>query len=424
MTTVSRSRPGAWLADGGWVLGAYLAVAVIGLASIRLFTELASPAVFGEANLLLSLLILALTTVSTPFTNTQLRFHSAAVAAGRGDGFTRQVLAHVLGAGGAVCAIAALAWAGLAAMGQTRLGGLGAAGALLLGLLTLVRGVLYGRVQADRRNRAYASLLVAEALAVAVCTGLALRAAPTVDGYVLGQASGMALAALLGLLVAPGLRGSAEFGAPSFARRAWRYGAPFAPMSLLSWLANMVDRYVLAVLAGPAAAGRYVAPFSIASRGVSLIGGALNDLYRPALFEAVNAGQVQQARKVFRHWMWVRSATAVACVLGLWALGPWLSTLLLAPAYRQDAPAVMVWVAIAYGAQGVIQVAETRLMSLDRTRRLLFPLITGGLANLAFSLVLIPREGAVGAAQATTASFLVQGLVTAALLHGALKRAS
>ena len=424
MTSVSQ-RPGKILiSSGAWVLGAYLLVAAIGLASMRLFTELAPPAVFGEANLLLALLILALTTVSTPFTNTQLRFHSAAAMAGRGDGFTRQVLTHVLGAGGAVCMIALLAWAGLAAMGQTRLGGAGAAGALLLGLLTLVRGVLYGRVQADRRNRAYACLLVAEALAMAACTALALSAAPTVDSYVLGQASGMAIAALLGLMVSPGLGGPAEFGEPSFARRAWRYGAPFAPISLLSWLANMVDRYVLAALAGPATVGRYVAPFSIASRGVSLIGGALNDLYRPALFEAVNSAQVQLARRIFRHWLLVRSAAALACVLGLWALGPWLSRLLLAPAYRQDAPAVLVWVAVAYGVQGIIQVAENRLMSLDRTRRLLAPLIAGGLANLVFSLLLIPREGAVGAAQATTASFIIQGLVTAALLRDALKTAS
>jgi O-antigen/teichoic acid export membrane protein len=413
-----------WLTAGGWVLGGYLLVAATGVASIRLFTELAPPAVFGEANLLLAFLTLALTTVSAPFTNTQLRYHSAAAAAGQGDGFTRQTLIHVLAAGAAVCAAAAMVWAAMAALDATRLGWTGMIGAVVLGLTTLARGVFYGRIQADRRNRAYALLLVAEAIVMAACTALALQAAPTVDGYVLGQAAGMAAAALLGLLVAPGLAGPVALGEAGFARRAWTYGAPFAPMSLVSWLANSADRYVLAALAGPAVAGRYIAPFSIASRGVSLVGGALNDVFRPALFAAVNAGEDDLARQTFRYWLWCRAGAALACVLGLWALGPWLTDLLLAPAYRQDAPQVLLWVASAYGVQGVIQVAESRLMSLDRTRRLLVPLIAGGAANLAFSLLLIPRLGVIGAAQATTASFVVQGLVTAALLRGALKAPS
>lgn len=405
-------------------MGGYLLVAAIGVASIRLFTELAPPAVFGEANLLLAVLTLALTTVSAPYTNTQLRFHSTAQARGNGDGFTRQVLVHVLATGAGVCAVAMIAWLVLVKLDMTRLGPAGVVGAVSLGLLTLARGVFFGRAQAERRNQAYAGLLVAEAILTAALTAFSLHHAPTVDGFILGQAGGMALATLLGWLATPRLTGPSWLAGPAFRHRVWTYGSPFAPISLLSWLANTVDRYALATLAGPAAAGRYIAPFSIASRGVSLIGGALNDLFRPALFAAVNAEEPARASQIFRRWMAARIAAALACILGVWLLGPWLCGLLLAPAYREGAASVMIWVAIAYGVQGVIQVAETRLMSLDRTGRLLMPLLTGGLANIVFSLLLIPRHGIAGAAQATTASFVVQGMVTAALLRGALKAPS
>ena len=70
------------------MLLAYGAVGLIGIIALRLLTALAPPAVFGEANLLLTTLGLATTVSSQPFTNTQLRFHSAAQASGRGDAFT------------------------------------------------------------------------------------------------------------------------------------------------------------------------------------------------------------------------------------------------------------------------------------------------------------------------------------------------
>ena len=58
-------------------------------------------------------------------------------------------------------------------------------------------------------------------------------------------------------------------------------------------------------------------------------------------------------------------------------------------------------------------------MSLDRTGWLIAPLAVGGVANLAFSFLLIPRFGAIGAGMATTLSFIVQACVTTLRLRKA-----
>ena len=404
----------------GYMLCVYGAVGLIGVVSVRLFTELAPPAVFGESNLLLTMLGLGITVSSQPFTNTQLRFHSAAAQNGRGDAYTQAVLLWSLLAGSCVYALAIVGWMILQSAHDTHLGSVGVLGLGGIVFATSVRNVFYGRLQAESRNFLYGGLLVSEALVIAACTAGGLYIGASVDGYVFGHAIGLISAAALGFFAAPRLGArviTTPERAPEFLRQVRAYGAPFAPIGILGWLANLSDRYVLGALAGAAAVGRYVAPFSIASRGMAMFGSALNDIFRPALFAATNAGDRVGARRIFAVWVAVRAAAAVAGVAGVAVAGPLIVRLLLASDYRAGAVPIMMWIAAAYGIQGVIQTLEIGLMARDRTRWLLGPLAVGGVLNLIFSLMLIPRYGAVGAAEATTASFVVQALATLLLLH-------
>jgi O-antigen/teichoic acid export membrane protein len=61
-------------------------------------------------------------------------------------------------------------------------------------------------------------------------------------------------------------------------------------------------------------------------------------------------------------------------------------------------------------------VLETRLMSFGYSSKLILPLIVGALANVALSVLWIPRDGALGAAHATTASFVLQFATTLIIL--------
>jgi O-antigen/teichoic acid export membrane protein len=90
--------------------------------------------------------------------------------------------------------------------------------------------------------------------------------------------------------------------------------------------------------------------------------------------------------------------------------------LLLAPAYRDLATPVMIWVSAGYGVYGLNMTLENRLMSLNQTSLLLPPLALGAIANVGFSLLLVPLNGIVGAAQATCASFIAQCVATGVTL--------
>ena len=414
-TSVLMARARTTSIASGYMIGVYVIVALVGVGAIRLLTGLAPPAVFGEANLLLVSLQLGVTVVSQPFTTTQLRYHSAEADAGRADGFSRAILLWTCAASGAISLLAVLGWAVMRRSHSSQLGPQGLAGLVLLVFATAVRSVIFGRYQAERRNFSYGALLALEAFFAAMGATIGLWLSPTVDGYIIGQACGASTAALMGLVLDPGatartLRARGQVA--QVLKQVRAYGLPFAPMGILSWLANTADRYVLGLLAGPAAVGQYVAPFAIASRAMAVLGGALADIFKPMLFESANRGNQLGTRRIFWAWLGARVVAVVIAIAGLMVFGPLISRMLLAPAYRTGATPILMWVAAGYGVQGMIQTVETRLMSLDRTAWLVMPLAIGGIANLGFAFLLVPRFGAVGAGMATCLSFMTQSVVT------------
>ncbi len=195
-------------------------------------------------------------------------------------------------------------------------------------------------------------------------------------------------------------------------------------MALLQWLANMGDRYVLASLLGAAAAGQYLAPFAIASRGFVMANGVMTDLFRPKLFDAETHGEHTRANHIFLAWLGAYLAISSVGLAAVAVLGNWIVWLLLAAPYREGAVAIMLWVGVGYSINGLTTAFENRLFSLGHSAQILPPLGFGAVGNVLFALLLIPSYGVIGAAQANCLSFTVQFVVTAFVLWRALRTKS
>lgn len=409
--------------SGSVLLGAQIFAALVGVGAMRLYTELAPPQVFGESNLILTMLGLAMQLFVAPFTASQLRYHSEAQVRNEGDRFSREALVWSLRSAVLLATTGGLAFAVYHSIWGGKVGNVAAIAASIWLIAMTVRNVLMNRLQAERRQVVYGSLLAVEAILLATLTGLALAFSASVGSFLIGQA--LAVAALGALIIArtpwPAAevtRGHANAG---FLGKVISYGAPFVPMALFSWVANLADRYAVAFLLGSAAAGEYVAPFAIASRGMALANVALNDLFRPMLFDAENRREEATVNYVFGRWIAVNLAISLAALLFIYFAGGLVAKILLAQEYRAQAVGVMLWVSMAYAVFGFTQILETRLLSLGRSARLLPSMVLGAIANIAFSFVLVSRNGILGAAQATCASFAVQSLSTALILHLALR---
>jgi O-antigen/teichoic acid export membrane protein len=413
------------LRTGALVLCGHGAVAVVGVGALRIYTELAPPAVFGEANLLLSALGLGMQVVISPFTASQLRFHTQAQARGEAVQFTRESLVWALRAAvllAIVCSIGFSLWQQWHGHSPEIV----AAGASAIWLIAMTaRNVLMSRLQAERRQAAYTAIQVLEAIILAGLTALALKQSATIGAFMAGQA--LAIVVLLMTLArltpwpTPSVGKHARANA-GFLPKVLSYGMPFVPMSLLSWVANLADRYAVAFLLGASAVGEYVAPFAIASRGMALVNVGLNDFFRPILFDAENQREPAKAQRIFRAWIATSVCLSAAALVFLYLAGGFVSSALLAKEYRASAVGVMMWVALGYGVFGVNQIFETRLLSLNRSARLLPSMALGAATNILFSLFLVSRNGIIGAAQATCASFVLQTIGAALFLHLALRQ--
>ena len=79
--------PRSFLQAGTVVLFGNGIAALVGIAALRLYTELAPAEVFGSANLLLGVLGLGSSVFVMPIVNTQIRYQTEAAKEGYGDRF-------------------------------------------------------------------------------------------------------------------------------------------------------------------------------------------------------------------------------------------------------------------------------------------------------------------------------------------------
>lgn len=418
-------RAHAWIGAGAIVAGGHITTALIGILALRMLTELAPKEVFGTAGLVVTLLGLTQHFAVAPFSATLLRFHTQANQREVADAVMGEALAWSL-AGSATMAVVVCTVLSIWQPMGIVLGAAGIAAAAIWLVVSALKTIVVSRLQAEQRRSWYTAALVIDAILMAALPALALFISPSSDAYIAGQAAAAAAAALIVTIAAPWpVLGSLRFprlGTPFF-DKVRGYGSTFVPLALLGFLANVADRYVLASVLGPAAVGQYLAAFAIASRGMALSNTSLTDLFRPVLFQAENDSQNAWAGRLFAKWMAANIAMSLTALAVIGLLGEYITQLLLAEPYRDGAVAIMMWITLAYGLNGLTQVIENRLLSLQAPRQLLIPLAAGGAANLAASMVLVPMNGILGAAQASCVSFALQLAVTALLLHWTIREA-
>lgn len=396
--------------------------AILGFIALRVYTELTPPDVYGVANLLLGTLSLGIQCCIQPVTATQLRYHTQALADGKGDAFTAEAMKVAIA--GAVClAVAAVALI-LYSLGPRLSNATAVAlSAALWIILNATRQTFTARLQSEQRMQSYIAVRLLELVVTIVSTSLLLWfLEPHPASFILGQIAGF-LAAwtwIASIAPWPSFRLLKQTGVQAgFLQHLVKYGTPFVPLAVLYWLSSLADRYVLAALMGTAAAGKYFAAFIIAAAGFGIINGMMGDLFRPKLFAAENAGHRDQAQRVFLAWLASYLALSFCILVGILLLGDLIVLLAIAAPYRDGAVILLAWISCGFALSGLATAFENRLLSYGRSNKLLLPVTAGAVANVLLSYLLITWNGVQGAAQSSSASFAVQLLFTAFIVKRA-----
>ncbi len=382
-------------------LPANLVQALAGFGGLMVFTRLLSPADFGLYALAFSVTSLVHTLGFTWLEAAMARFWPAEPE-GEAQAALIATVYRIFGVIAVAVPVAAglLLWALPASPPLKLAAAAGLAGVVARSLLKLAQerrraaGEVRGYVLADVLQTGGGFLL-----------GCGLAAA----GW--GAASPLAGAGLASLaliaLATPGelRRGRGGRLDPVRARAYAAYGLPVALSLILSLALAVTDRFVIAAFLDPAAVGAYHAGYSLSSRTLDVLFIWLGMASGPGLVRAFEAGGAEAVKAAGRQAAALMAYLALPACAGVALVAHPLAHALVGPALRDRAASVTPWIALSALLSGfTTYYFHTAFTVARRTPRLLAAMSVPAAANLALTLVLIPRFGLAGAVWATAAS--------------------
>ena len=415
-----RHAPNAAVVAGGRVLN--VAGTVVG---VRLLTEFLPPETFGRYKLALAGVSLITGIMVRPFIQYAMRAWHDAAAGGSLRRF-RMLYGRSFGFYvGAVSLAAALAGAAAA-----RGGGWWAPPELVLAaaVLALHAAVEYDQSLCATRGRQRDAVLIGAATCWLIPVAIAVSAAA-------GESLLLVLAAHAGILAlvlaVRRLRRREPDGGPEPAESAaagagpaWAFAWPLMIAGCLGWLVHESDRFILGYYHDSRAVGLYAAAYGLASAPFLVAAGAISQFMYPFVFgaSARGGGTVRVSRPMLAATLLVGAAGA--CLF--WLAGDWIAYLVLAERYRAAAPELLAWIAAGYACFGVATSFDMAAYGAKRTRYLILATGAAAIANVGLGLLLVPAQGARGAALATGAALAVYllciaGLIGRGVMSGAVR---
>lgn len=203
---------------------------------------------------------------------------------------------------------------------------------------------------------------------------------------------------------------------PARLKRYAAYGLPVSLSLLMSLALSTTDRFVLAAYMDQAAVGAYHAGYTLANRTLDVLFIWFGMAAAPAAVAAFERGGAAALDKLARQQASLMLLVSVPAATGLALVAAPLSQLMVGPDLAAAAGRVTPWIALSALFAGVNTYYLATAFTLSRrTGRLFIAIAIPAVANLALTLLLIPRFGLDGAVWATTASFALGAVASYAL---------
>lgn len=294
---------------------------------------------------------------------------------------------------------------------------------LLLSVLVLSPLTMHGLMVSGGllmgTNRAPITYLIPFAAQILVLVGAVVVALGHfgLTGFVAVFFSATAVAQLLYLTsYHRGIKLSLKFD-PRAIVRSLRFGAPLYVATLFSFLHSRVDQVIIADSIGPSALGQYALAISI--------GEMLWSIDMPVIaaiqYEVAHRSPADAAELVHRATRIIIITMAAACALAA-GISFWLLPLTYGEAFRPAVPALLAYLPAVLFWSGARSLSQDIGYQRRRTDLVLYMNASGLAINLVMLALLIGPLGIVGAALASSASYLIL-LVLSVLVHCRLAHA-
>lgn len=187
------------------------------------------------------------------------------------------------------------------------------------------------------------------------------------------------------------------------------YGTPLIPHAVGAFIITIVDRIFITNMVGLSETGIYTVGYEIGMI-VGVLASAFNKAWTPWLFEKLNEGGKVIKRKIVKFtYCYIFIICGLALALSL--CSTWFMKFFVGENFY-SAVSYIFWIAFAYAFKGMYMMITNYIYYEEKNHLLMwFTLLSAGL-NIILNYFLIQYYGAIGAAIATTATYLIQFLLT------------
>lgn len=185
---------------------------------------------------------------------------------------------------------------------------------------------------------------------------------------------------------------------------ALKFGLPLLPHAISMWVKVGIDRIFLTSLVSAAAAGLYTVGYQIGSI-IMVLTNAFNKAYTPYVYEKLKNPEVGiKIKQVKYAYYYFAFLLLIAFLLSIFF--PWFFQFFLGKDFG-DSIKFIPWFAFSFAFYGMYYIVLNYVMYTKKTIQLSYITFSIGILHIGLSYALILKNGAIGAAQATTIVSLI-----------------
>lgn len=255
------------------------------------------------------------------------------------------------------------------------------------------RTKLYNLVAIIRR---YGALTLGILLALFIVKGL--------YGFYFGQVlTGIVVLSFLIFISAKRQKISVRNFSTGVFRDSIRFGLPMVGGEMGHLILNYADRYLVQLYLGSISLGLYIAGYNLSTYVTEMFMYPINYAMTPIYMNILVKKGEEETRKFFTRAFRYFLMIMVAVVFGFIAIGKDLISILASSKYL-EAYSVLPYVVIGQSIYACSIILNNGLFIKKKTHVVMYVISVAGLLNIGLNIILIPRFGILGAAQATLIS--------------------
>jgi O-antigen/teichoic acid export membrane protein len=188
-----------------------------------------------------------------------------------------------------------------------------------------------------------------------------------------------------------------------------RYSAPLTPNSLIKWITDSSDRYMVTYFLGLSQVGIYSASYAIGNL-INLFITPIQFILFPELSRLFDEGKIDEVKVYLSYSMKYFLLIAIPAVFGLSALAKPMLKIFTTQEFVSGS-IVIPFIALSGLLSGVFQIVINITHLVKKTKFNIYIHTFAALSNIVFNVLLIPSIGFVGAAIATLISYTLMVII-------------